>query len=230
MAQKKESFFWTSYSDLMTSLFFIMLTLFILVIVLLHKQMEATARELEATEHELEEIKKVEASTRELGQSEYFDYKPEYKKYVLNIKCFFPVNEFKLQKLQADTIKLHQAGSDIKAFLDRNNHTKYLLIIEGQASRDDINEIATAHNYDLSFQRAITLMKFWKENCKIDFGTNCEIQIAGSGDGTLNFGYTGGINTQMFKEMDATLMRDRVEEVNNQRFIIHIIPKNIIER
>ena len=54
MAGKKESFFWTSYSDLMTSLFFIMLTLFILVIVLLHKRMETTERQLE-------EIKKVEA-------------------------------------------------------------------------------------------------------------------------------------------------------------------------
>ena len=64
MKNKKESFFWTSYSDLMTSLFFIMLTLFVLVIVLLHKRMEAT-------EQQLEEIKKVEASTRELDKSEY---------------------------------------------------------------------------------------------------------------------------------------------------------------
>ena len=44
--KQKESFFWTSYSDLMTSLFFIMLVLFVLVIVLLHKRMEATEREL----------------------------------------------------------------------------------------------------------------------------------------------------------------------------------------
>ncbi len=51
MAQRKESFFWTSYSDLMTSLFFVMLVLFVLVIVLLHKRMEAT-------EAQLEEIKK----------------------------------------------------------------------------------------------------------------------------------------------------------------------------
>ena len=67
MAEKKESFFWTSYSDLMTSLFFIMLTLFVLVIVLLHKRMEAT-------EKQLEEIKKVEGrklqfSTYKIGTS-----------------------------------------------------------------------------------------------------------------------------------------------------------------
>ena len=47
MSQKKESFFWTSYSDLMTSLFFIMPVLFILVIVLLHKRREVTERQLD---------------------------------------------------------------------------------------------------------------------------------------------------------------------------------------
>ena len=77
MAHKKESFFWTSYSDLMTSLFFVMLVLFILVIVLLHKRMEAT-------EAQLQEIKKVEESTKDLNK-DYFEYRPEYKKYVLNI-------------------------------------------------------------------------------------------------------------------------------------------------
>ena len=65
MAQKKESFFWTSYSDLMTSLFFVMLVLFILVIVLLHKRMEAT-------EAQLQEIKKVEQSTKDLSR-DYFN-------------------------------------------------------------------------------------------------------------------------------------------------------------
>lgn len=74
---KKESFFWTSYSDLMTSLFFVMLILFVLVIVLLNKRMEAT-------EAQLREIKKVEASTRDLSK-DYFIYRPEYKKFVLNI-------------------------------------------------------------------------------------------------------------------------------------------------
>ena len=47
MSQKKESFFWTSYSDLMTSLFFIMLVLFILVVVLLHKRMETYQERLD---------------------------------------------------------------------------------------------------------------------------------------------------------------------------------------
>lgn len=221
MAQKKESFFWTSYSDLMTSLFFIMLTLFVLVIVLLHKRMETT-------EKQLEEIKKVEASTKELEKSKYYAYKPENKKYVLTVECFFNELKSDLADLQTDRESLKNAGIEIKHFLDRNNGNQYLLIIEGQASRNSINQ--TEQNYRLSFLRALTLMKFWKDECRIDFGANCEIQIAGSGDGRYNFGYTGGDYTERFKVLDATLMRERgTNERKNQRFIIHIIPKNIIK-
>lgn len=221
MAQNKESFFWTSYSDLMTSLFFIMLTLFVLVIVLLHKRMEAT-------EQQLEEIKKVEASTKELGKSKNFDYKPEYKKYVLNVRCFFKELKSDLSDLQTDTASLHLAGSEIKQFLDKNDNNQYLLIIEGQASRNSLRQ--TEQNYRLSFQRALTLMKFWKDICQIDFGSNCEIQIAGSGDGRYNLGYTNGEDNELFKKLNSTLMRERgTNEIDNQRFVIHIIPKNIID-
>lgn len=221
MSQKKESFFWTSYSDLMTSLFFIMLTLFVLVIVLLHKRMAVT-------EIQVGEIKKVVASTKELGRTKYYAYRPEYKKYVLNVRCYFGVLKSGLKDLQTNTQDLRNAGIEIKQFLARNKDNKYLLIIEGQASRNSPDW--TERNYKLSFQRALTLMKFWKDICKIDFGANCEIQIAGSGDGRYNFGYTGGENTERFKELDATLMRERGgKEKDNQRFIIHIIPKNIIE-
>lgn len=221
MQQKKESFFWTSYSDLMTSLFFIMLTLFVLVIVLLHKRMEAT-------EQQLEEIKKLEASTRELNKSGYYAYKTEYKKYVLNVSCFFGELQCDLRNLRADKDSLKNAGFELQQFLKRNSHNHYLLIIEGQASRNSMDQ--TDMNYSLSFQRALTLMKFWKDECHIDFGTNCEIQIAGSGDGRYNFGFTGGEDNARFAELDNTLMRERgLCERRNQRFVIHIIPKNIIE-
>ena len=221
MAEKKESFFWTSYSDLMTSLFFIMLTLFVLVIVLLHKRMEAT-------EAQLEEIKKVEASTKELGKSGYFEYKNIYKKYVLHVSCFFNATKYSLEDMQANTDSLTHAGKEIMNFLNRNKNNQYLLIIEGQASRNSVRQ--TDANYDWSFQRALTLMKFWKDICKIDFGENCEIQIAGSGDGRYNFGYTNGEGTERFMQLDSMLMRERGKnEKLNQRFVIHIITKNIIE-
>ena len=170
----------------------------------------------------------MEASTKELGRSKNFAYKAEYKKYVLNVKCFFNETKYRLVDLQADTARLHQAGSEIEEFLDRNESNQYLLIIEGQASRN--SHKYTDANYDWSFQRALTLMKFWKDICHIDFGANCEIQIAGSGDGRYNFGYTGGEDTERFKQLDGSLMRERGnKERDNQRFVIYIIPKNIIE-
>ena len=179
MADKKESFFWTSYSDLMTSLFFIMLTLFILVIVLLHKRMEVT-------ENRLEEINKVVNSTKDLNPK-YFDYRPEYKKYVLNISVKYT--------------------REIKLFLDSHRDNQYLLIVEGQASLDNYSQ-----NYQLSYERALGLIHYWINDRNLSFGDNCEIQIAGSGDGK--------VPTNSMREKD---------EIRNQRFLIHILPKNIIK-
>lgn len=199
----KESFFWTSYSDLMTSLFFIMLVLFVLVIVLLHKRMEATERELT-------EIKLVQKSTKDLSK-QYFEYNPFYKKYVLKVHCFFEELHYEIGELPKGTRKqLAAAGDEIQKFLLKHKDNKYILIIEGQASRNSMRW--TDRNYDLSFERAYSLMKYWKDDCSINFGNNCEVQIAGSGDGRYN------IET----------MRDQNIEANNQRFLIHIIPKNII--
>lgn len=204
MKNKKESFFWTSYSDLMTSLFFIMLVLFILVIVLLHKRMEAT-------EKQLEEIKRVEASTRDL-KGRYFSYNDQYEKFILNIECVFPIREYDISLLDESTRQdLMNAGVQIKEFLDNHSENQYLVIVEGQASMN--SESWTQFNYELSFQRALSLVKFWSQNPEARFSDkNCELQIAGSGDGRLN----------------AKTMRDPVN-YKNQRFLIYIIPKNIIK-
>lgn len=205
MAQKNESFFWTSYSDLMTSLFFVMLVLFILVIVLLHKRMEAT-------EDQLKEIKKVEQSTKDLSQ-EYFQYRPDYKKYVLTIRVRYPVGKSNLQDIvssdkQSQLRQLAKAGREIQSFLKSHSDNQYILIIEGQASKDNY-----LYNYELSYQRALALMRYWIEDSNITFGDNCEILISGSGDGKL----------------DTHSMREIGDERKNQRFLIHILPKNIFE-
>lgn len=212
MKKGKESFFWTSYSDLMTSLFIIMLVLFVLVIVLLHKRMEATIVEKEQIERVLEDIKKVEASTRDL-EGKYFSYNKEYEKFILNIKCQFPVREYDISLLDAGTRdKLMDAGQQVKDFLERHSENQYLVIVEGQASAN--SEKWTEYNYNLSFQRALSLIKFWATNPKVKFSEkNCELQIAGSGDGRLS----------------AKTMRDPINE-KNQRFLIYIIPKNIIKK
>lgn len=200
MADRKESFFWTSYSDLMTSLFFIMLTLFVLVIVLLHKRMEVT-------ESKLDEINKVVNSTKDLN-SKYFDYRAEYKKYVLNISVIYPGGVSDLSKIDKDKRdSLFEAGREIKQFLDNHKDYQYLLIVEGQASQDSYSR-----NYELSYERALGLIRYWIVDRKLSFGDNCEIQITGSGDGKI----------------PTNSMRDK-NEISNQRFLIHILPKNIIK-
>ena len=205
MLKKKESFFWTSYSDLMTSLFFIMMVLFILVMVLLYKRMEVT-------ENKLEEIKRVEQSTRELNKKGgYFEYNEQYEKYVLRIDIFFPELQTDFTYLsEGCKDSLNSAGNEVVDFLKRHPTTKYLLIVEGQASMNSPEWMD--RNYSLSFERAKNLMKFWLQERGKAFGDNCEVQIAGSGDGRLNI----------------HSMRHPVNR-KNQRFLIHIIPKNIFK-
>lgn len=205
MKKSKESFFWTSYSDLMTSLFIIMLVLFVLVIVLLNKRMEATIIELE-------DIKKVEASTRDL-EGKYFTYNKEYEKFILNIDCQFPKGKYDIELLSENTrSQLMDAGQQVKDFLEKHSENQYLVIVEGQASAD--SQAMTEFNYNLSYQRALSLIKFWATNPSVKFSDkNCELQIAGSGDGRLS----------------AKTMRETINE-KNQRFLIYIIPKNIIKK
>lgn len=189
----------------MTSLFFVMLVLFILVIVLLHKRMEATEAQLQA-------IKEIATSTEDLTKSDYFIYRPDYKKYVLNVQGKYPKGKADLNDIIApdkeeQLSNLENAGKEIQKFLSNHSQNQYVLIVEGQASRDPY-----LYNYELSYQRALALMRFWVEQKGISFENNCEILISGSGDGKL----------------DTHSMRESIE-TENQRFLIHILPKNIFE-
>jgi hypothetical protein len=56
-------------------------------------------------------------------------------------------------------------------------------------------------------------MKFWIEDSGFIFEKNCEILISGSGDGKI----------------DTHSIRDTTNEAANQRFLIHILPKNVFE-
>jgi len=198
--QKKESFFWTSYSDLMTSIFFVMLVLFVLTIVLLHKKMIAT-------QSQIDKIKEIEEAVNKID-STYFDYNKVHKKHILKIRVNFPLYKSDINTLDFYTQnELIKAGRSIQNTLKNINHEypkiKYLLVIEGQASKDNYYR-----NFELSYERALALRKLWSDN-SIDFGSNCEVLISGSG--------VGGS------------MREN-KECLNQRFLIHIIPKpGIIE-
>jgi hypothetical protein len=169
---------------------------------------------METTEQQLREIKEVVNSTKDL-EGKYFAYRSDYKKYILNIKCSFPVDKYEIAELDSRTLnKLELAGGEVATFLNKHQNNQYLVIIEGQASRN--SEKQMLRNYNLSFQRAVSLRLFWKDR-NINFGNNCELQIASSGDGRLN------VNTMRETEKD-----DYHPNPDNQRFLIYIIPKNII--
>lgn len=217
--QKKESFFWTSYSDLMTSLFFIMLVLFVLTIISLRNASADLIRAKEeaenarrVSEQQLSKIKEIEEGLNNIDPL-WFRYEPAYKKHVLKIDVEFETGSSEITDIPEETRdKLRQAGKSILNFL-RSAHNKYdvkyLLIIEGQASKDGY-----IRNYELSYERALSLVKYWVGNCDLNFDLPyCELLIAGSGQsGTLR------------------IKPDNPTNKANQRFLIHIIPKpGIIE-
>ena len=209
---KKESFFWTSYSDLMTSLFFVMLVLFVLVIVLLHNKINHQAIELENYRTvPIEKYKYLEKAEKSLEKidTRYFEYDVQYKRHTLkNITVSFQTGSSNIYDIpQIDLDKLHNVGRSIQNFMqqavDSIPDIKYLLIVEGQSSKDNYNR-----NYELSYERALALVKFWSAK-EVYFDNNyCEVIISGSGQ------------ESPFRESP-----DSANSKVNQRFVIHIIPK-----
>jgi len=197
MKQKESNFFWTSYTDLMTSLFFVMLALYVLTVAVLRYQQKAT-------EEQLRKIKEIQNATKSLP-SEYFEYQPEYKRFTLKNQVNFPSKKADIPK--ADYPYLIQVGQSIQQLIEtlkakyKGDNIKYLIVIEGMSSN-----IAYSENYQLSYDRALSLFRLWQEqNIQLD-PTICEVMIAGSG--------TGGVGRFA-----------GAKEVMNQRFLIQIIPK-----
>lgn len=214
MAKKhKESYFWTSYSDLMTNLFFVMLMLFILAIALLHREMVQIGKERDATKAEIEKINEIRNAIQNIDTT-YFQYVPEYKKHILKTRVKFRAGSSNINDLdQATQTELLAVRDTIKSFLDnllqKDSEASYLLVIEGQASRDGY-----PLNNQLSYERALSLFKFWFPDQKSTtlrfFNMPCEVVIAGAG-------YMEG------KPRDT-------DNSSNQRFLIQIMPQSgIIE-
>ena len=215
MKVKKQPSFWASYSDMMSNLFFIMLVLFVLVLALLSSRVVQISTIAISTANQLKILEEIEKSTDNID-SVYFEYKPEFKKHVVTIKVNFDTDSSSIDNIGASTIgQLEAAGKSIRKFINQNTleyedyDIQYLLIIEGQASMDSY-----ARNYELSYERALALHRFWDER-NIHFGNRCEVLISGSGDGSLS---------------GTDFMRQQLE-TDNQRFLIHIIPKpGIVEK
>lgn len=210
----RKSLFWTSYSDLMTSLFFTLLVLFVVAIIAMGRALKK-ANDLQiATQNEINKIKNIENSIQNINKT-WFEYNEQYKKHILKIDVSFPrgksdIIEIPFEKRQ----ELYKAGLAIDEFLNHaekkyGESVKYILIIEGQASNDGYSG-----NFDLSYQRSLSLYKYFQINRHLDLKRkNCEVLVCGSGtEGALRAYPDNALNTK------------------NQRFLIHILPKpGIIE-
>lgn len=214
--------FWVSFSDLMTSLFFIVLVLFAVTYVNNRNKIEAQAEQLKV-------YQEVEESLMPLKNNSSFTYEEKYKRFLLNFEVKFKpsgyeIQEGKLENYALTREKVVDAGLKLKEILDavvksakaqnRENKEKvsYLVIISGYASKlynADTSVLGKKKEYELSYNRAYALWKFWKSQ-GIDFesesyGDLIDLQLSGNG--------WGGVG------------RDQGNEDNNQRFIIQIVPK-----
>ena len=209
--------FWTSYSDLMTSLFFVMLVLFIICLVKvggMNGELRKAYKEAIADKKDLENILQLEDQFKVLSQSSSLEYD--------SIRKMFYAKDFQEKEIfysNDDKIKpeyhsvVDTVGYDLLQILqslNQNEAFKYQMVIEGNAAIKWEN--LKSGNYDpdnvdmyhLSYNRALALYLYWK-NKGIDFRKyNTEVIIAGSG--------FNGINRD-----------DKVEDYN-KRFIIQIIP------
>lgn len=213
----RKALFWTSYSDLMTSLFFAMLVLFVVVVIAMG-QTNIKLRELlnntTAEKEQLERITHLKDQFQSLTESGSLEYDEE--------KCMFYVKDFvgiEIFEPNQDIIKpeyissVDKVGKEIKGIINalnyNNGNFKFQLVIEGTAAIPYRELVAKTYNPDnkemylLSYKRALALYERWKY---LKFReSNTEVIISGSG--------FNGIN------------RDKLVEDNNKRFVIQIIPK-----
>ena len=232
----KGALFWTSYSDLMTTLCFVMLVLFIVVTIamgrivqnnkdvidelkylraqkdsieIMKERIEKMQNTILADRKKVEKIEQIEKSIQNID-NDWFEYKAKYKKHMLKIDVTFESMKSDITNIPIETREdLYQAGLAIERFLNKadaefGKTVEYLLIIEGQASKDNYDR-----NFELSYERALALYKYLRDNRGLDLKRdNCEVLISGSGtQGTMR------------------ALPDNGSNKTNQRFLIHILPK-----
>ena len=229
-----KSTFWPSYVDIMTTLFAIMLVLF----AVSYSRFKIKQHELELKQHELLEFKDKYEEIMSIYKTvdnidpEYFEFNKDYLKHIFRIQVNYQKGRFSLDHLlqddsrspdfnpaEADRIRrrIKDAGRVIRRTilnLQQNDSIradiKYLVVIEGQASADGYHVDDYYNNDVLSYQRALKLHEFWRDEAGIDFTRmdRCELVIAGSGESGVPRAPRVGTT----------------DDTRNQRFLIHIVP------
>jgi hypothetical protein len=212
--KKKNDYFWVSFSDLMTTLFFVMLVLFVLTVVYLkieQKKVEQINDNLIAEKEQLEKIVQLEEQFKPLQTGGDFYYMEGCKKFIakdlMGKEIFEPDETFILPGFKQKTIAVGKRLEQFLIDLEKENpEFSYLLVLEGNMANtwDRKYSENSEYGFKTSYERALAVYNLWLEN-NIDFRkSNVEVLISGSG-------FNG-------------LCREP-EEKNNKRFSIQIIPK-----
>lgn len=216
--------FWPNYVDIMTTLFAIMLVLFCVTFThfkITNDQLKRAQDSLNAYVRDYKELLSIYEIVENIDTA-YFEFKKEYVKHIFKINVTYQTGQFELDRLAADDLnpleaqrlrnEICKAGVVIKQTIENlqnkenlKQDIKYLVVIEGQASKDGYNQNDYMNNNVLSYQRAWKLTEFWKSR-GIDFTKmdKCELLISGSGE--------------------KGVPRESGNEIYNQRFLIHIVP------
>jgi flagellar motor protein MotB len=198
MSVRKQDFFWASYTDLMTTLFFVMLVLYVITFLLLKKEQSR----LRVKAQQYEQIENIEKQIKTLAKKDLMIFEPVYKRYLLKENVQFDRGQKQIpSRYHKNLIKI---GNEIKLIIDDlskkgNDEIRYLILIEGMSSDDNFDG-----NYELSYDRALSLFRLWEKRGITFDEKQTEVLIAGSG--------TGGVGRAK-------------KNADNQRFLIQIIPK-----
>lgn len=234
MEGKNNESFWPSYVDIMTTLFAITLVLF----AVSFSRFKIKERQLESLVDEYENIITVYSTVGDIDSTKYFGYNEQYLKHLFTVDVEYQQKEYRIDKLKLDLVNktqanrkrdsILQAGQIVKNTIRKLENTdsahgniKFLVVIEGQASKVRFDNDDYHNNYTLSYLRAQFLNKFWKDN-GIDLASipKCELIISGSGE-------EGVPRIIPSIEIPTTPEEERLwiaEESKNQRFLIHIVP------
>lgn len=151
-------------------------------------------------EEEYKKLQEIQKAIESLDPR-YFVYQPAYKRHVLRTQVQFPKGQSNIPNTYETTlIEAGRALENLVQKLEPNDNVKYLLVIEGMASSDNYSR-----NYELSYERALSLYRLWEERGLEFDQSRVEVMISGSGEGGVG--------------------RNPLDESKNQRFLIQIIPK-----
>ncbi|MER2999506.1 hypothetical protein [Pontibacter populi] len=209
MSKESRDFFWPSYVDLMTVLFLVMLVLFVLSFKMFQGKDSENRENIAKLQVEVQEKRKLDEIKAALSRldDKYFQYNDTYKRHELLVDVLFEQSSAVIP--DRSRVPLRRAGQNLSQVINSidEKDVKYLIVIDGRAASfpkgDSRNITQREYALQLSYQRALALLEFWRKE-GIKFPKD-RIELIAAGSGFEGAGRTGDI-------------RDR-------RFVIQILPK-----